>query len=597
MTTKAHIPRKFVWLIALVATIAIVLLTIWLEQSLTPAQTIVTNSPPLFSVPSGNYNNNFSLKLTTENPDAQIIYTTNSHSPEPASALTYTSPIILNAAEPNVTVIRARTVLPDGSMSDEVIGTYAMGVETDLPLVSLVVEPNDLWSTERGILTNPKMSGREWERAANITYLDENGRLAFSEPVGIRLHGQASRFLDKQSMRLYFRREYGPGRLNYPLYPESDVISFDRLVLHSGGQDTSQFSANWTLMRTQLMAKLAQQIDAYTTNNQPVLLFLNGKLYGIYHLRERSDETYFQDHYGIENVQVLNITHREPEQPKEIEDWQNLVAYAAGNDMANPDHYAYVLSQIDIDNMIDHYILQMYAANNDWPQNNERIFRSDDPLARWQWFLWDVDYSFGLMPVSSLDFDMVTWLMHPKNSFVEDTTLLFRSLWANLDFRNRFLVRTADLLNSELSSENVSAQLAQIEAKLINDIGYEIARWGNPGNWYTSAEEMQTFAEERPNIMRRHFIEGFNLSGTAVFSFKPAAAGKGSLILNGRRTPDLPYTGEYFLDTTIEVTAIPDAGYQFAGWEVNGEMVGEETAVLHYTLTQDTTITPHFTRP
>jgi hypothetical protein len=316
------------------------------------------------------------------------------------------------------------------------------------------------------------------------------------------------------------------------------------------------------------------------------------------------DEVFFQDHYNISAAQILNSPHLDPDQPTQIADWWALEAYAAENDLADSAHYAYVLSQIDVDNMIDHYILQMYAANTDWPHNNDIIFRGSDPLARWRWFLWDLDYSFGMQPASSLDFDMVTWVMNPEHTRVQAATILIRNLWDNPDFRNRFLVRAADLLNTTLAPENVSAQLAEVEDALENDIGYEIARWGSPGNWYASAEQMQTFAQQRPAIMRQHVVDGFDLPGTAVLTLNPPATGKGTVTLNTTLSPDLPYTGDYFQDTTLTITAMPDSGYQLTGWEVNGEMVDEKTAVsagsrqavLHHTLTQDTSITPYFGR-
>ena len=582
--------------IVIVAAVGIILFAVQFEK-LAPAPAVNLLVPPAFSEPSGVYDYNFSLSLDAPPvADAHIIYTTNGRFPTPDSALTYNAPIPLNSAAPNVTTIRARTLLPDGSLSEEVVGTYAMGIKTQLPLVSLLAEPDDLWSSERGIFANRIMRGAEWERPGNITYLDENGRFGFNEAVGLRLHGQGSSFTDKKSLRLYFRREYGVGRLNYPLFPENNVPSYDRLVLHNGGQDNALFAANWTLMRTQLMAKLAQDMETYTTNNLPVLLFLNGELYGIYHLRERVDETFFQDHYDIDAAQILNSPHLDSDQPPQIADWWALEEYAAEHDLADPEHYAYILSQIDVDNMIDHYILQMYAVNTDCPHKNDIIFRGSDPLARWRWFLWDLDYSFGLQPVSSLDFVMATWVMDPEHTHVEAATILIRNLWDNPEFRNRFLVRTADLLNTTLAPENVTKQLADVEGARENDIGYEVARWGSSGNWYASVQQMHTFAQQRPDRMRQYFVDGFGLPGTAVLTLNPPAAGKGTIILNDTLSPTLPYTGDYFLDTTIAITAVPDSGYQLTGWELNGEIVDGETAVLHHTLTQDTNITPHFAR-
>ncbi len=595
MSLNTKISRFFWPLIIVLSTAGIIFLSSALDQTLAPSPAADPQPPPTFSARSGVYEESFSLTLTIPRlPEAQIIYTTNGRPPTPESAAVYQSPIPLSAAEPNITVIRARTIFPDGTMSDEASGSYVMGTITNLPIVSLVAAPNDLWGEERGILSNPTMSGREWERVATITYLDENGRLGFQEPVGVRLHGQASRFYEKQSLRLYFRRDYGLGRLNYSLFPESDVTSFDRLVIHSGGQDIASSAANWTLMRTQLMAKLARQIEIPTTYNQPVLLFLNGELWGIYHLRERADETFFQDHYGIDPVQIVDSPHRENAQTTAADAWLDLEAYAAENDLADPDNYAYVTAQIDVDSMIDYYILQMYAANSDWPYNNERLFRQDDPLGRWQWFLWDVDYSFGMMPRSDLNFDMVAWLMTPETPEVQIATRFFRSLWDNPDFRSAFLVRAADLLNTVLAPENVSAQLAEVERDLASDIGYEIARWGSPGNWNASAAEMHTFAEQRTAIVRQQFVDGFDLPGTAVLTLNPPAAGQGTVLLNERLTPDLPFTGSYFMDTTITLTAVPEPGYRFVGWQINGRLIEDNTPTLRHLISENTTIAPHF---
>jgi hypothetical protein len=597
MTKEANIPSKILWPTAVIAVVGMILLAVLLEQMLAPEPAADPVPTPHFSAPSGTYDDSFSLKLTPPAvPGAQVIYTINGRSPTPDAATLYDTPIPLHAAEPALTIVRARTQLPDGTLSEEVVGTYAMALQTDLPIFSLIAEPEDLWSEERGILSNPIMRGSEWERPAHITYVDENGRFGFNEPVGIRLHGQGSSFTDKKSLRIYFRREYGSGRLNYPLYPDSDISSFDRLVLHSGGQDNNLYSANWTLMRTQLMAKLSGELNTFTTYNQPVLTFINGELQGIYYLRERLDETYFQDYFGIDNVKILNSPHRDQDQPEEVNDWWALDEYAATHDMADPAHYNYVLSQIDVENMIDHYILQMYAANTDWPYNNEILFRGGDPLSRWRWFLWDVDYSFGMLPSSNFDVDMVMWMLDPQSSRVRAASRFFRSLWQNPDFRNRFLVRSADLFNTTLSPENVSEQLAEVEAALINDIGYEIARWGSAGNWYASAAEMHTFAQQRTDLMRQQYVDGFSLRGTAVLTLNAPASGQGILTLNHTITPTLPYISDYFLDTTITVTANPEPGYQFAGWDINGEMIAAETAVLHHTITQDTTITPHFTK-
>ncbi len=556
---------------------------------------------PLLATLPGIYADDVAVYLSSpRTPNAQIIFSLDGSMPQPGQAPIYEQPIALRADAPGMTVIRARTVLPDGRISEPVTASYLVGMETSLPVLSLVVAPDDLWG-EQGIYKNYEMSGEAWERPSVVSLFDENGRLAFTEAAGVRLHGQASRLFDKKSFRLYFRDVYGHRRLNYPLFAGNPVTSFDDLVVHSGGQDSSASSVNWTLLRTQLMSHLAREVDAYSTYNQPVLLFLNGDLWGVYNLRERMDETFFHDHYGLQGVEIVDSLFRNEDRTEAAYDWRALGDFAAANDLSDPEKYAIVASQVDVDNMIDHYILQMYAANTDWPHNNERVFRTDDALGRWHWALWDVDYAFGLSPSSAVGVDMVTWLMAPDRPEVEFYGRLFRAMMDNPAFRNQFLVRSADLLNTTLQPDNVQAKIDTLAAELRPDIGYEVARWSSPGNWEQSMLDLSDFAQKRSDLMWQHYVEGFGLAGTAVITLNDSAGG--TVLVNERWTPQRPYTGTYFQDTTIQLRAVPDVGYRLAGWLVDGERVADtatstllSTGVLQHPITDNSTITPEFVR-
>lgn len=552
---------------------------------------------PSFSLPAGRYESSIGLEIAPPPlPGAKTIFTTDGRLPLPGQASEYVQPIRLSAETPGVTVVRARTLLPDGRLSEPVNASYAVGLKRGLPILSMVVEPSDLRDDEVGIYANYEAVGRAWERPAHVDFLDDEDGLRFATDLGIRIHGQASKGYPKKSFRLYFRDEYGEGRLDYPLFDDNPVTSFNRLVLHSGGQDTSYYSANWTLMRTQLMASLARDVDAYTTYNRPALLFINGELWGIYLVRERIDDDFFRDHYGLEGVDVVETPIRNQDRTPPAEEWRRLVDYATTNDMADPQHYDVVLSQIDVDNFIDTTILQMYAANNDWPFNNEHMFRPQNPLGRWQWILWDVDYSFGMLPASTVDFNMVNWLMTPDRPEIIASTRFFRALWQNVDFRNRFLVRSAFLLNTTLAPDRVLEKIEKAETDIRPGIDYEIARWSAPGNWETSVQELKSFAQLRPDIMRRHYVDGFGLSGTAEIAVDVPASGRGTVHIAGAPLPSLPFTGTFFTGTTLLLQAIPEDGYELAGWDVNGERIQATAEQLAYEVVGDGTVAPAFER-
>jgi hypothetical protein len=77
---------------------------------------------------------------------------------------------------------------------------------------------------------------------------------------------------------------------------------------------------------------------------------------------------------------------------------------------------------------------------------------------------------------------------------------------------------------------------------------------------------MRTFAAERPSIMRQHFVESFNLPGTAVVSVEQEGGPPGWIAVNDLDPIVLPWQGEQFIGTEINLRAVPPPGYAFEGW-------------------------------
>ena len=379
-----------------------------------------------FSQPTGIYQQAITLRLAVDRPDAQILFTTDGSLPLPGVATMYTHPLHLPVDPVNVTAVRTRAILPGGEMGPVSSASYFMGIEPSIPIISLMADPVDLYDRETGIIANPLEQGSESERLITIIYLDENGRLGFQSDAGLRIHGNTSRYYDKKSFRLYFRSEYGTAWLRSPLFAGSDVDRYKRLVLHAGGQEFPAHQANGTLLRNRLVANLAWQTGGYAAQSRPIVLFINGQLWGVYNLRERIDDFFYDTHFGIKP----NFG--------DSENWANLEHFVLNHDLNDPAHYAYLQTQMDVVNFMDYSIMQMIMANNDWPYNNIRRFRGHTAGSRWQWIFWDTDYAFGLSPGSHVELDMVTHIL------VDQPWFLLSRLLQNHDFYDRFLVRMAD---------------------------------------------------------------------------------------------------------------------------------------------------------
>ncbi len=581
---KYKLPKLQRHLIILVLA-AIALVPLWLLEGSSRRQEVDDPLAVQFSHPTGFYEDDIRLEMEVAEPEAMIQFTTDGSLPTPTNGSVYQEPLRLSADPESVVVVRARAIDENGILGPEANMTYFLGFETAMPVVSLMVEPDDLWDWERGIFIRPDEKGPEWERPAELVYLDDSKQIGFSAPAGIRIHGGASRWAEKKSIRLYFRPEYGLAELDYPLFPDSGQTRFKRLVLHAGGQDQPTETGNGTLLRNPLISALAQETDVIVAEGQPVLLFINGQPWGIYNLRERLDRIYFADRFGIGDLDILGPIAYAPE-PLEGNwtHWDELMSFVEANDMADPENYTTVISQIDVENFIDYYALQYFIGNADWPQRSHDRFYPYVQGGKWHWFLWDGDFAFGLAFEGGELPDPITWLLTGEEGgsarlqAAWQDSLLFRKLMDNPDFKLAFIRRLEGLLNTAFLPEAVIAQLDALASQVEPDIEYETLRWQSSGNWSESVEQMRNFARQRPDLIRQNVVEELGLSGTVELDFE-APRGKGSVDVNGFSVPELPWSGLFFTGLPIEITALPESGYRFAGWEP-AELPQTETITL-----------------
>ncbi len=587
----------------------ITLLTVLALAALYPVEILTARRPsttdpalePTLYPPGGYYDHDVRLEIRPPHPDSRVIFTLDGRTPTHTAGELYTQPIHLNSAAPAVTVVRARATLPGGEPGPVVSASYFVGLQAELPLISLIIDPDDLWNAERGIYApaNSHERGMAWERPADVAYIDRDRRSGFHVPAGVRLHGGASRDFDKKSLRLYFRQQYGLNRLEYPLFADSDARSFKRLVLHNGGQDWYTFPhpnySNWTLIRNQLADKLALELGGYAVHSQPVLLFINGAPWGIYYARERIDDRFLAERYGVRAADFLDSPEHVGERATlmgDRENWDHLLQFVATHDLATPANYAYVQTQVDIANFIDYTILHIYAANFDWPHHNVQQFRPRVQGGRWQWMFWDTDHAFGADGHSYAELNLVERVLEynwPETGGRD--ALLLRKLLENSAFLHRFLSRAADLLNTTLAPPSVIAHVDELATALEPDIAYETSRWSSSVDWETSVEELRDFCRRRPDFVRQHIVERFGLGGTARLTLEPPVSGAGYVAINHHLVQDLPWQGVYFQNVPIQITAAPVPGFRFAGWEPSDL---PQTPAITLTLDAAQTIAPRF---
>ena len=362
--------------------------------------------PVHFDLPRGFYDKKaVYLTLSTETPGAEIRYTTNGDTPaccgngryETVGNI-YTSPIRIS----KTSTIRA-VAYKQGMLSSKVkTHTYFYGLSTNrkrLPALSLVTDNRHLWGS-KGIQKQPNATkhGIAWERpiSAELIRPEDNG--GFAVDCGIRIQGGGyvrPRYnpngglpFSKFSFRLYFRGDYGTGRLEYPLFGNIPVQSFDRIVLRAGMNDhTSPF------IKDEWARRLCINSGIVTPKGTFVNLYINGKFKGYYNPTERIDTKFLADWYQTDENYDLIAQFNEVRAGSTTA-WRKLLNYASRYDLDEPKHFQKVEEQLDIAAMADYLLPLIYANNDDWPHNNWRVARHKSD-GKFRFICWDAEWAFS----------------------------------------------------------------------------------------------------------------------------------------------------------------------------------------------------------
>jgi hypothetical protein len=378
---------------------------------------------------------------------------------------------------------------------------------TELPSISLVMDPEHLFGSDDGIYINSGQRGSDWEHPTSVEILQPDGS-NFQADSGVRIHGFSWRFhsnTPKHSFRLEFSDEYGPRKLEYPLFPDAPVDRFDSIVLRAQGgrawaglqnPDQSQYIRDAFARDT---ARDMGKVDGHAAYYH---LYLNGLYWGLYHAVERPDAQMGEEYFGGNDEDYDALNRRTVTNEAIDGDLQryNEMQALADQDMTDPNNYALMQQYVDIDNLIDFFLIHQYTTNRDGPEvfnsNNQRAIghRSDSPEFRF--FVWDMEYSMWTATDNiNIDVDVATSASH-----------VYTALRANAEFRLRYADRAhMHLFNNGALTPTEAADRWETRAnEIFKPIVAESARWGDSrrATPYTRDNEWQT---ERNRLLTSYF--------------------------------------------------------------------------------------------
>ena len=530
---------------------------------------------PSISTASGFYQNPISVSITNINPAtpaSSIHYTLDGSDPSLSSPVYSGNPIPIFYS----LVLKASAISNGAIASPISTCTYFFGVNHVTPILSVITPDTNLYGAS-GIFDN---WSQDWQRAAYVEYFDTLHNRIFSRYAGMQIDGGwgGSRSQPQHSFRIEFDNNVlGSGAVNYPLIPNrAERSKYSSIYLRNGSNQYLQIPYKEAAQEEMMCAETHTYYSAW----RPITVYINGRYFGLYELREKFDQDYFkqQDNASTASTEIFSVSA-----------WYGWALravvgsidtfYTAYNqfDQLNPsssmywdqaDHY------FDLTYYADYIISESYMANTDWPANNIKFYRSDKTNNRYRFCT--IDLENGMLPNGWTDCttDHIDYILNQSsaNPFIN----IFLQSIQNNQFKDYFINRYADLMNTSYRTERITGIEDAMFNQTVTEMQNEYARWGDPAN---VPAQMNTFYNNhlvfneqlacRSTNVRTHLRNHFNLPNLVDLTLDVIPAGAGKIHISTIEPTDYPWNGIYFNGVPVKIEAIAAPGYHFSHWDPN----------------------------
>ena len=503
------------------------------------------------------------------------------------------------------TVLRCAAFKEGLLTQDVVTNTYFIDETASMPVVSVSVDPSFFEKYYKK--TNGGTPDMDCDQmyAPNECYPNDSGELpvhveyyekgnkskgkAWDADGGISLMGGWSRMERKKSVAIVMREEYGGTWLHYSLFETRASVN-DKYkgfnLRNNGNRFVSDYFAD------AVGGAILEGSGVDYQRSRQVVVFYNGKYYGIHDMRERFNKNYIETNYGYDASSVTFLKHLGKNIEASngtIDEYVAMLEYAAAHDFSTEeDAYAAMTQLMDMGNFANYMLAEMYIHNGDWPNNNVRVWKSPES-PRWKFMIYDLDHGFSWdWSVDGFDnhTNMFKWVKQGgratgscHTSSIKEFTgekahcfhVLYTKLIENANFKRLFLNHAAMMLESYLNAKNVEAKRAFLAGMLNSedvardmDVDAYKERRSEYGHFDKDGSDLTTWANERDPKFLSEIQDEFGLSGTSSVTI--TANGSGSILVDDMALPSASYKAKFFTGNAMVLTAVPAAGTVFGGW-------------------------------
>lgn len=362
-----------------------------------------------FSVDRGVFSDPFDVAITTETAGAEIRFTLDGSEPGPGTGTVYSGPIFIDGT----TILRAAAFKPGLGPTNVDTQTYIFPddvVDQSVMLADIARDPvlghqvtDALGLIPSLSLVTTRTIGASVEVKTSVELIYPDSRPGFQIDAGIlKVGGHSLGAYPKNMMRLYFRKQYGRARLDFPLFanrPYADTEtakSFDRLQLRSGAHDTifylgtgAQSPADAQYLRNRWISDMQFEMGHLSLQGFFIHLYINGTYWGHYHILERPNRAHMAEYMGgfKEDYEAVNGGSAVGDNP--VPTWNHIKTLGS--------NYGAFQRYVDTVNYADYMVLNFYAGN-DWDWRPNQNWMAGGPAAPdqggFKFFAWDADIIF-----------------------------------------------------------------------------------------------------------------------------------------------------------------------------------------------------------
>ena len=537
--------------------------------------------PPVFSLPGGIFNNAVTLRLSLPMHVPNGVVLSHIHYTLDNSEPTHDSPVYTEELTiSKTTVVRAKIIHPDYlSMRSTVHSYIIVNKKISLPVISISTDTTYLWDEEFGIYCEgngekPNFENN-WRRPINFEYFPlESNTSVLNQLCEMRIAGQWTRRYPQKSLIVYGHKRFGKARFEYDLFSEKPNQEIKSFMIRNSGQDFWKTHFRDAVIQLFMGGKVDVDYQAY----QPAIIYLCGRYWGIENLRERSEEDFVLANYGTDDIDV-------------IQSWSGIVM--AGDREAwlglmnelrktpSVRNIEWIVDQIDINEFINYMILQIYASNTDFPQNNVIMWRPRTIDGKWRFILKDLDLGLGLFPTNPVTRNALEYNTESNS----DNRKLFNALLTDEAFRKEFYSRFAIYMGDFLHYHSTSFLIDSIQTMLEPAYPDHIARYnpemgrGSMATWHDVIADMKTWCRNRNVEVYNHLKDFFDLGTIMKLTFKHQDD-LPPVFINGVRIRDTGLDASWFQNETLHLHY--DGRYATHGWKITKTVDNVETTDTYF---------------